>query len=263
VESAVSGNYNFFVVRRQWMMSDLLNGKVALITGASKGIGRALSIGYAATGASVVCAARSKDLLDQVVNEIHQAGGQALAIEADVTLESDVDRMLTKTVAHFGKLDILVLNAGGNLEGNTVEGSDPSDWQKTIDLNLIGPYYCARAAVPYLKQNQGGKIITLGSGLGHRGIAGMSAYACSKAGLWMLTRVLAQELQPYNISVNELIPGPVDTGVISKIFRETVLEKQDEWVKTPEDVVSMALFLASQPDLGPTAQSFSLMRRDN
>jgi 3-oxoacyl-[acyl-carrier protein] reductase len=241
----------------------LLAGRVALITGASKGIGKALAIGFASAGVAVVCVARTKSLLDQTVDEIHRAGGQALAVMADVTQEPEVQQMLQNTADHFGKLDILVLNAGGNLNDDCVEQSDSETWRKTIELNLFGAYYCAKAAIPYLKANGAGKIITLGSGLGHRGIAERSAYACAKAGLWMLTRVLAQELQDDNISVNELIPGPVDTGRISATFRRTVLEKQNEWLKEPEDVVQLALFLASQPDVGPTAQSFSLMRRDN
>jgi 3-oxoacyl-[acyl-carrier protein] reductase len=243
--------------------SNLLNSKVALITGASKGIGKALAIGFAMAGASVSCAARTKDLLNTTVDEINKKGGKALSVVADVTKESEVQRMFQDTVEYFGGLDILVINAGDNFDKQSVADSDTDKWRETIELNLIGAYYCAKAAIPYLKQQGGGKIITMGSGLGHRGMVDRSAYACSKAGLWMLTRVLAQELQPENISVNELIPGPVDTGVISEAFREKVIEKQNEWLKRPEDVVQLALFLASQPDIGPTAQSFSLMRRDS
>lgn len=243
--------------------SNLLKGKVALITGASKGIGKALAIGFAMAGASVSCAARTKELLNNTVGEIHKKGGKALAIVVDVTKEAEVQRMLQDTAEHFGGLDILVINAGGNFDEHPVADSDSDKWRKTIELNLIGAYYCAKAAIPYLRKQSGGKIITMGSGLGHRGMVNRSAYACSKAGLWMLTRVLAQELQQENISVNELIPGPVDTGLMSEAFRKNVIEKQNEWLKRPEDVVQLALLLASQPDFGPTAQSFSLMRRDN
>jgi 3-oxoacyl-[acyl-carrier protein] reductase len=104
----------------------------------------------------------------------------------------------------------------------------------------------------------------VGSGVGHRGLPGSSAYACSKAGLWMLTRVLAQELAAYNISVNELIPGPVATDMTGAqaAQRQGVFGIEGEWVKSPDDVVPLALFLATQPPIGPTAQSFSLMRRD-
>jgi 3-oxoacyl-[acyl-carrier protein] reductase len=243
--------------------SDLLKGKVVLITGASKGIGRALAIGFAMAGASVSCAARTTELLNPTVDEIQTKGGEAFAVVMDVTQESEVQRMLQDTVEHFGGLDILVINAGGNFDEHPVAESDTDKWRKTVELNLIGAYYCAKAAIPYLKKRGAGKIITMGSGLGHRGMVGRSAYACSKAGLWMLTRVLAQELQQDNISVNELIPGPVDTGSISEVFRKNVVEEQHEWLKRPADVVQVALFLASQPDVGPTAQSFSLMRRDN
>ena len=243
--------------------SDLLKGKVALVTGASKGIGQALSIGFAAAGASISCAARTKELLDLTVDKIRQNGGDALAVVTDVTHESEAQQMLQKTVERFGKLDILVLNAGDNFDHDLVEESNSENWRKTIELNLLGTYYCAKAAIPYLKENGTGKTITIGSGMGHRGREKGSAYACSKAGMWMLTRILAQELQQYNISVNELIPGPVDTGLISETFREAVVEKHNEWLKKPEDVVRLAVFLASQPDVGPTAQSFSLMRRDN
>ncbi len=243
--------------------NDLLKGKVALITGASKGIGKALSVGFASAGASVSCVARTKELLDLTVDEIHQNGGHALALVADVTKESEVQQMLQRSVEHFGRLDILVLNAGGSLDHDLVEDGDSENWRKTIELNLLGPYYCAKAAIPFLKENGAGKIIIMGSGIGHRGVPNASAYACAKAGVWMLTRVLAQELQRDNISVNELIPGPVDTGGLSGTARADLARKHNEWLKKPEDVVQLALFLASQPDVGPTAQSFSLMRRDN
>jgi 3-oxoacyl-[acyl-carrier protein] reductase len=240
----------------------MLQGKVALITGASKGIGKALSIGFASAGASISCAARTKEHLEQTVNEIQQNGGHALAVSADVTIESEVQAMLNKTWEHFGRLDILIVNAGGNLEHESVEVSDSERWRKTVELNLFGAYYCAKAAIPYLKKSGAGKIILIGSGMGHRGAPKRSAYASAKAGAWMLTRVLAQELKEDNISVNELIPGPVDTGGFPVKHRKYLVEERNEWLKQPEDVLQLALFLASQPDIGPTAQSFSLMRRD-
>jgi 3-oxoacyl-[acyl-carrier protein] reductase len=125
-----------------------------------------------------------------------------------VTQLAAVQQLVQVTVEAFGGLDILVINAGMNGDGRPVEDSHPEAWRTTLEVNLLGAYYCAQAAIPALKQRGAGKIITVGSGRGHRGAAGMSAYACSKAGLWMLTRVLAQELSPYNISVNALIPDP-------------------------------------------------------
>ena len=134
-----------------------------------------------------------------------------------------------------------------------------------MQVNLIGSYHTARAAIPHLKERGAGKIIAIGSGLGHRGRPGESAYASSKAGLSMLVRVLAQELWQHNISVNELIPGPVLTERVAQSYAQrtgSVFQDDSEWIKTPEDVVPLALFLATQPNKGPTGQIYSLMRRD-
>lgn len=245
--------------------SQTLKGKVAVVTGGGRGIGKAIALAYAQAGAAVCCAARTLAEIEQTAREIHQAGGRGLAVQTDVTRVETVEIMLRQTVEAFGGLDILVINAGVNDDRRPVEESQPADWRTTLEVNLIGAYYCAKAVIPHFKERGGGKIITIGSGLGHRGRAGGSAYACSKAGLWMLTRVLAQELWPYNVSVNELIPGPVETAMTTRATRdpETVFSVESEWIKFPEEVTPLALFLATQPNIGPTAQSFSLMRRDN
>ena len=241
-----------------------LSGKVAIVTGAGRGIGQAIAQAYARAGAAVCCAARTVAEIDQTVQDIVAAGGQGLAVPMDVTQLAAVQQMVQVTLDTFGGLDILVINAGVLGETRPVEASDPEAWRTTLEVNLLGAYYCAQAAIPALKQRGAGKIITVGSGIGHRGIPGSSAYACAKAGLWMLTRVLAQELWPENISVNELIPGPVVTQTVgAPAAQRQGMLGQSEWVKTPEDVVPLALFLATQPAIGPTAQSFSLMRRDN
>ncbi len=233
-----------------------LAGKGAVVTGAGRGIGRAIALGYARAGASICCAARTETEIQDTVREIRGEGGTAVAFQADVRQRQAVGALFDFAAAEFAGIDIAVLNAGVNLDHGAVEGSDPAAWEETIRTNLLGAYYCARAAIPGMKRRGGGKIVTIGSGMGHRGFSESSAYCCSKAGLWMLTRVLAQELWPHNISVNELIPGPVRTEM------DAVLDIESEWMKSPEDVVPMALFLATQPDIGPTAQSYSLMRRD-
>ena len=241
-----------------------LKGKVAIITGAGRGIGRAIALAYAQAGAAIGCAARTWAEIDDTAQRIRELGGQSVAVQTDVTQLESVQHLFQTVAEHFSGLDILVINAGGNYDYQEVEASHPPDWQMTLEVNLVGAYYCAHVAIPYLKQRGAGKIITIGSGLGHRGRAGGSAYACSKAGLWMLTRVLAQELWPYNISVNELIPGPVMTTIDARQpAPQAPSLGESEWVKMPEDVTGLALFLATQPDVGPTAQSFSLMRRDN
>ena len=240
-----------------------LQDQVALITGAGRGIGRAIARAYAGAGAAIGCAARTVSEIEDTVAEIKQVGGQAISLPTDVTRREQVVRMVEQTVDTFGGLDILVVNAGGNFDRNAVEASDPADWQATLDLNLTGAYYCAQAVIPALKDRGGGKIIMIGSGLGHHGRANGAAYACSKAGLWMLTRVLAQELWSDQISVNELIPGPVNTELTTDSERDSnsVFTDSSEWIKGPDAVAPLALFLATQPAIGPTAQSYSLMRR--
>jgi 3-oxoacyl-[acyl-carrier protein] reductase len=241
-----------------------LKDKVAVITGAGRGIGRAIAMGYAAAGAAVSCAARSTTEIESVVAEIEQAGGRALAVTTDVTAWTEVVQLFEATVETFGGLDLLVINAGSNYDRRTVDQSRPEDWQATLDVNLFGAYYCAKASLPHFKARGGGHIITIGSGMGRQGRPASSAYACSKAGLWMLTRVLAQELWQDNISVNELIPGPVSTALTADLMKRpegTVFGVESEWVKQPEEVVPLALFLAAQRSPGPTGQSYSLMRR--
>ncbi len=242
-----------------------LAGKVALVTGAGRGIGRAIALGYAEAGAAVVCAARTSAEITQTVSEIEHRGGRGVAVVVDVTHQPAVDALFAQAAARFGGIDIVVVNAGVSRDPRTVEASIPEDWRATIEVNLFGAYYCAKAAIPYLKARGGGKIIMIGSGMGHRSNGGSSAYACSKAGLWMLTRVLAQEVWQDQISVNELIPGPVNTTITAStdLRSDAPFATSSEWSKQPEDVLPLALFLATQPAVGPTAQSFSLMRRDS
>lgn len=236
-----------------------LRGKVAIVTGAGRGIGRAIALAYARQGAAVCCAARSRGQVEETAEQIVAGGGRAIAVTTDVADFASVERMASEAEQAFGGLDIVVINAGVGGKA-TVEASDPQAWRTTIEVNLIGAYYCARAVLPALKRRGGGKIIAVGSGLGQRGIAGVSDYACSKAGLWMLTRVLAQEVAAYGVSVNQLIPGPVVTQMTGAQMANHTFE--GEWAKSPEDVAPLALFLAAQPEPGPTGQNFSLMRRD-
>ena len=243
---------------------DSLNGKVAIVTGAGKGIGKAIAIAYAKQGIKVCCMARTLTDIDLTVEEIKASGGEAIAIQCDVTIYEDLMTSMQYAFDLYGHIDILVINAGTDCEKASVDRLDIEEWKRVINVNLNGAFYTAKAAIPYLKKNGTGKIITIGSGMGHKGRSDNAPYSCSKAGLWMLTRILAQELSEYNISVNELIPGPVNTdmGNDSKMDSRSAFSINGEWIKQPEEVVDMAIFIAGQPDIGPTAQSFSLMRRD-
>jgi 3-oxoacyl-[acyl-carrier protein] reductase len=237
----------------------VLKGKVVVVTGAGRGIGQGLAIGFARAGASVVCAARTMSDIEKTANDILALGEKAIAVQTDVTCTESVSNLFAKSAEAFGGIDILIINAGGNFENAAIENSNLENWKQTVDLNLYGAYYCAHFAIPYLKQRAAAKIIMIGAG--KRGFSGFSAYCCAKAGARMLMNILGQELLPYKISVNELSPGPVQTVKNYDADKNNKI-LENEWHKLPEDVVPLALFLATQPEMGPTAQSFSLLRSD-
>ena len=245
-------------------MCSHLENKVAVITGAGRGIGKAIAISYACNGAKVCCISRSQNEIDDTAGYINSKNGKAIALACDVSNYIELEKTFQNIYKTYGGIDIVVINAGVDCEKAPVEELSIEDWEKVMDINITGAFYTSKAAIPYLKKQGGGKIITIGSGLGHKGRADNAAYSCSKAGLWMLTRVLAQELKEFNISVNELIPGPVMTKIGDSSMKDSnsAFSIDSEWIKEPEDVTNLALFIATQPLVGPTGQSFSLMRRD-
>lgn len=244
-------------------MSKTLEGKSAIVTGGGRGIGKAISLAFADAGAAVGILARSRSEVEAVAASIRAGGGSALALECDVTDWEAVERAVGETCAAFGSLDIFVNNAGDSRAREFVGDDDPQIWSDVVATNLVGAYHGSRASIPYLKTSGGGAIINLGSGMGHQGRAGNSSYNCAKAGLWMLTRCLSLELWEAGIAVNEIIPGPVFTEMTAGIFEPDKPHPQiaSEWVKLPEEVGPLAVYLAGQPRHGPTGQSFSLARR--
>jgi 3-oxoacyl-[acyl-carrier protein] reductase len=244
------------------MATGVLEGRVAVVTGAGRGIGAAIACGLAQVGAVVCCAARSEAEIAATAASIHAAGGKAFAVTADVARAEEVARLYDRTVAEAGGIDLLVVNAGVSLDQRPVAESDPDAFIRTIEVNLVGAYHCARLAIPHLRARGGGRMIMVGSGMGHSSLHGHAGYSCSKAGLWMLVRILADELRGEGIAVNELVPGPVQTAMTRQPQRDgSVVNNPVEWQKAPEDVVPLALFLATHAAPGPTGQSFSLMRR--
>lgn len=234
-----------------------LQDQVAVVTGASRGIGRAIALAYAQAGAAVVCGARGASEIEETARLIRDNGGRAIAQSVDVADYASVQALYERTREVFGGVDIVLANAGVSIEKRRIADSDPALWRQTVDINLYGAYHTAHAAIPHLRRRGAGKIIMMGSGQRARpNPKGLSAYSCSKAALWMLVQALGMELQEDNISVNELIPGPVRT----EMTRESIIPP-GEWFKDVEDVIPLALFLATMPAVGPTAQSYSLMRR--
>lgn len=240
-----------------------LTGKVALVTGSGRGIGRAIAIAFAKEGADLILASRTKEQIDEVAEEIRALGRKVLAVPTNVTDRLEVDSMAEKVREEFGRLDILVNNAGGGIERNSILESDPKLWIEDVTVNCISAYIVSHGLVPLMIESGGGKVINVGSGMGHRPTASGSAYHVGKAGMWMFTQCLAEEVWEHNITVNELIPGPVATKLTGNRMKVGGPPPfaPSERVKAPEDVVPLALFLATQPEGGPTAQTFSLTRR--
>jgi 3-oxoacyl-[acyl-carrier protein] reductase len=241
----------------------VLAGKRVVVTGAGSGIGRAVALGYAGAGAAVACLGRQLGKLEQTVAFIEGAGGRALALAADVADGAALDSAFQRAESAFGGINVVFGAAGDASENLLVEHADPQAFRHTLEVNLLGAFHTAQAAIPALRRAGGGHLIFVGSGMGHRAVATRAAYATSKAGLQMLVRVLAQELIDAHITVNELVPGPVLTEFIAgraKQLRQGAGET--EWFKQPEDVVPLALLLASHPLHGPTGQTFSLARRE-
>lgn len=240
-----------------------LQDQIVVVTGGGRGIGAAIAVACAKEGAKIALVSRTVEQLNGVARLVDEVGSDVTTIPTDVTDRLETDSMAQQVRDYFGRVDILFNNAGGGNERRSVAKSDPEQWTATVDLNLTSAYLVTHALFPLMIESGGGKIINTGSGMGHRAGSEGSAYRVGKAGMWMLTQCLAEELWEHGITVNELIPGPVATKLTEG--RMTVGGPPpfapSEHVKAPEDVVSLALWMATQPPTGPTAQSFSLTRR--
>jgi NAD(P)-dependent dehydrogenase (short-subunit alcohol dehydrogenase family) len=183
-----------------------LDGKVALVTGANRGIGKGIARGLGREGARVVITARSIDQLETTAAELRSGGGTVVPVPADVTSESQVERLFAKTIESFGRLDVLVNNAGAFDDGPIDEMSLEA-WSWVIAVNLTGPFLCTRAAMRVMKQQGGGRIINVASISAQRVRPGTAAYSSSKHGLWGLTQVTALEGRDHGIAASCLYPG--------------------------------------------------------
>ena len=229
-----------------------LPGKVALITGASRGIGRAIALGFAEAGADVVLVSRKLPDLEAVAQEVTKIGRKALPISANVRNLPEIEEVVKKTVEQFKRIDILVNNAGTNPVFGSVFNIDEKAWDVTIGLNLKGYFFLSQAVGRVMKEKGGGSIINVSSEDAFRPELGAGVYSISKAGVLMLTQVLAQEWGQYNIRVNAIAPGYIMTPGTAEIYRTQpeISEKRLKDVPLgrlgqPEDVAKAALFLAS------------------
>jgi NAD(P)-dependent dehydrogenase (short-subunit alcohol dehydrogenase family) len=239
-----------------------LEGKVAIITGGGRGIGRAVARAYSKAGASVVIAARSSKELDVTVAAIDADRGKALAVVADTAEEATGPRLLQTALENFGHCDILVNAAAINGPLGEVELLDPRAWDATIRINLTGIFLACRALVPHMKARRTGRIINVASGLAVRVQPGYAAYSVSKAAVLHFSRLLAEEVREYGIYVNAVHPGIVKTAIIDELLslggESAVLQKiaarsqsilASGEMKQPEEITGLFLWLGAESDI--------------
>ncbi|MGB9629527.1 MAG: SDR family NAD(P)-dependent oxidoreductase [Thermodesulfobacteriota bacterium] len=227
-------------------------GKVTLITGSTRGLGKAFAVGFAKEGASVIVNGRNFDKAWEVSKEIENLGVKSIAISADVSSSQEVARMVEEAIQSFGRIDILINNAGVNPFILEAEKIKEEGWDQVLDINLKGVFLCCQAVGRKMIEQGGGKIINISSTAGLLGEQGFLPYCVSKAGVMMLTRVLAYEWSRYHIFVNAIAPGVVGGGMNAPVLKNEILFsalKEQVPLKrlaTPEEIVKVAIFLASE-----------------
>jgi NAD(P)-dependent dehydrogenase (short-subunit alcohol dehydrogenase family) len=234
-----------------------LQGKVAIVTGGGRGIGKAVSQGFAKAGAKVAITSRKINDLEAAAAEIRAFGGEALPVQAHLAKVEEINRMVGTVLGKFGRVDILVNNAGTSPAMGSVLDSDERLWDTVINLNLKGLYYTSQAVARVMKKQGGGRIINVASIDGFKPEPGVSIYSISKAGVRMVTQAFAAELAPYNIRVNAIAPGPISTKMLdSHWFHLSPEEAQKAKealgkltplgrVGEPEEIAGAAIYLAS------------------
>ncbi|RMF20735.1 MAG: 3-oxoacyl-[acyl-carrier-protein] reductase [Cyanobacteria bacterium J083] len=225
-----------------------LRDRVAIVTGASRGIGKAAAIALATQGAKVIVNyARSSSAADKVVAEITTAGKEAIAIQADVSQAAEVDNLIKQTLEKFGRIDVLVNNAGITRD-TLLMRMKLEDWQAVIDLNLTGVFLCTKAVTKTMLKQRSGRIINIASVAGQMGNPGQANYSAAKAGVIGFTKTVAKELAPRGVTVNAVAPGFITTDMTEGL-------KSDDIIKfiplgrygKPEEVAGMIRFLAADP----------------
>lgn len=218
-----------------------LKDRVAIVTGGGRGIGREIALLFAGEGAKVAVTARSSDQLSQVVEDIARNGGEAVGVSADVSREEDAKKIVQETMERFGGIDILVNNAG-ILKAAPFVAFESEEWRRVIEVNLMGTFYCTKAVAPILIERGWGRIINIASRAGKIGVPYVTAYVASKHAVVGFTKALAEELAPFNITVNAVCPGTVKTEMVP----QTVQERIGELLIPPSHVADLTLYLATE-----------------
>ncbi len=232
-----------------------LAGKVALITGGGTGIGRAVALAFGREGAKVAVAGRRKEKLAETLRELERHGGQGLAIACDVAKSKDAARAVRETAKAFGRINVLVNNAGV-LHASTIEGISEEQWDKLMTINLKGPFLMCKAALPEFRKAGGGTIVNIGSVLGLVAMKDRAAYCASKGGVTLLTKAIALDHAHENVRSNCICPSIVETELVQGLFaasdegkalrRARIAQIPLGRMGRPEDVAEMAVFLASE-----------------
>jgi 3-oxoacyl-[acyl-carrier protein] reductase len=231
------------------MAEKQLQDRVAIVTGASRGIGRAVALALAAQGAKVVVNyASSSTAADEVVKAIAQTGGEAIALQADVSKADEVDKLIEQTQNKFGRIDILVNNAGITRDTLLLR-MKPEDWQAVIDLNLTGVFLCTRAVSKIMLKQRSGRIINIASVAGQMGNPGQANYSAAKAGVIGFTKTVAKELASRSITVNAVAPGFIETDMTSNLGNTEEVLKMIPLGRygKPDEIAGMVGFLAADP----------------
>lgn len=239
-----------------------LQNKVAVITGGAQGIGRAIALGMGREGAKVVVADLQATKAKETTDEVRALGAEAIAVEVNVASELSVKQLADQTFERFGRIDILVNDAGIYLKAPVVDKTE-EDWDRTIDINLGGNFLCARAFVPAMRKQQSGRIISLASSIAHTGAREFADYAASKAAIIGLVKALARELGPDGITVNAICPGSANTEMPRRhrSEEETMARLRATplgHILEPGDIAGPILFLASDAAAYITGQAYNI-----
>ncbi|GAC1385628.1 MAG: SDR family oxidoreductase [Herpetosiphon sp.] len=226
-----------------------LHGKVAIVTGGSRGIGEAIARAFVAAGAAVVIASRKQENVQPVADQLNATGGRVLAVACHTGDRSQVRMLVQRTIETFGKVDIAVNNAGTNPHYGPLLEASEEQLDKTLQVNLKGYFFLCQEAAPGMVAQGGGKIINIASVAGLHPAANMGVYSMTKAAVLMMTRSLAQELAAHNVQVNAIAPGVIKTKFATALWSNekisTRIQRQVGRIGEPDDVVGAALFLAT------------------
>jgi len=255
-----------------------IEGKVAIVTGAGRGIGKAIALTLAEAGADVVLVARTREQIDKTAEEVRKLGRKALVIPTDVTQEDQVKRAVGQTISEFGKIDILVNNAGAYVDkpvttipGTKIQGLPGTqatedtltleDWHRVLETNLTSVFLFSQAVGPHMMKQRKGKVINISSTNAYKGTPGASVYSASKGGLNVLTQCLASEWAPFNINVNGVSPGTINTAMIAPLLKDPEhMKVRLEAIPLGRlgelrEVALMIIFLASEASSYVTGQT--------